>query len=74
MYTVDLVGWTSEGDAASLVSLLRGYSSMSLAASSREVDILTSGGAISLEFDKRHDAREFAYQAEALGAVVHDSN
>lgn len=72
MYTVDLVGWTPDADAASLVTLVRDFSSMSLAAATREVDILMSGGGIQLVFDKLHDARVFASQAEALGAVVYE--
>jgi hypothetical protein len=72
MYTVELVGSTPEADTAALITLIRDFSSMSLAASTREVDILMSGGAISLVFDKLHDARVFASEAEALGAVVYE--
>ena len=72
MYTVELIGSTPNADAASLVTLVRDFSSMSLAASTREVDRLMAGGAISLVFDKPHDARVFAQQAEALGAVVYE--
>jgi hypothetical protein len=72
MYTVELIGSTPDADTAALTSLIRDFSSMSLAASTREVDILMSGGAISLVFDKLNDARVFASEAEALGAVVHE--
>ena len=72
MYTVELIGWNPGVDTVSLISLVRDFSAMSLAASTREVDRLMAGGAISLVFDKLHDARVFASQAEALGAVVYE--
>ena len=72
MYTVELIGWNPGADTVSLVTLVRDFSSMSLAAASKEVDRLVGGGAISLVFDKVHDARVFASQAEALGAVVYE--